>query len=84
MNRLEEFKYLLTFTSENCFDSEICCDQLRSLWTAYCLHHGLDVDTSGYDNDLLKLWTEIEKTESDNAFWSNYDSFDDFMCAYLV
>lgn len=84
MNRNDELKYLLAFVSENCFDSEVCCDQLRSLWTAHCLHHGLDVDTAQYDNDLLTLWTEVEATESNNVFWSDFDSFDDFMCCHLA
>lgn len=84
MNRYDELQYLLAFARENCFDSEICCDQLRSLWTAYCLHHGLDPDTAQYDNDMLTLWVEVEATESDNVFWSDFDSFDDFMCVYLV
>lgn len=82
--RQSELGYLLAFASENCFDSEVCCDQLRSLWTAYCLHHGLDADTAQYDNDLLTLWTEVEATESDNVFWNDFDSFDNFMCCHLV
>lgn len=57
---------------------------LRMLWTAYCLHHSLDVDTSGYDGDLLELWNELEKTGDGTADWSNYDDFDNFMRAYLV
>lgn len=84
MDRKSEFNYLRQYIAESCFDEEICRDLLRMLWTAYCLHHGLDVDTSGYDNDLLELWSELEKTGDGTADWSNYDDFDNFMCAYLV
>lgn len=84
MDRKSEFDYLRQYIIESCFDEEICRDLLRMLWTAYCLHHGLDVDASSYDNDLLELWSELEKTGDGTADWSNYDDFDNFMCAYLV
>lgn len=84
MEREQELQYIFSFADEACFDMEPACSQLRSLWTAYCLHHGLDVDTSGYDNDLLAVWERVAATESDTAYWSDYDSFDGFMCADLV
>ena len=76
--------YLLAFATESCFDTETCCDQLRSLWTAYCLHNRLDVDTRDYDLTLLKVWEVVSVEEEDNAYWSSFDSFDDFMCSWLV
>jgi hypothetical protein len=84
LGRKGELNYLFAFVRENCFDSELCCDQLRSLWTTYCLHNELDPDTAQYDNDILALWLEVEATESDNVFWNDFDSFDNFMCCYLV
>lgn len=83
-DRRAEFDYMLAFASENRFDSETCCDQLRCLWTAYCLHHDLDPDTAQYDNDLMALWTEIEETESNHIFWKSYEIFDNVMCYFLV
>lgn len=65
----------------------MCRDQLRHLWTAYCLRYDLDVDTSVYDNDLLSLWQKMDDTdnggEPETAGWSDYHSFDIFMGAYL-
>ena len=74
----------MEFIQKESFDVEASRDQLCCLWTAYCLHHGLDVDTSGYDNDLLRLWAAMAESGSGAAGWDSFDSFDSFMCRYLV
>ncbi len=84
MNANDEFQFLVQFSRENPFDVEICCDQLRALWTAYCLHHDRTVDTGAYDIEMLELWKAVAETESDTAHWSDFDSFDNFMCNFLV
>lgn len=80
----KELAYIIGFAVESSFDNELACQQLRSLWTAYCFHWGLDVDTASYDADLAAVWKEIAQTEEDTAYWSDFDSFDNFMCAELV
>ncbi len=82
--RTRELQYIVTFAGEGGFDTELACDQLRSLWTAYCLHHKLEVDTSVYDSDLRSVWAQVAAVERDTAYWSDYSSFDDFMCANLI
>ena len=84
ISREAEMKYLKEFIRQSSFDEETSRDQLRCLWTAYCLHHRLDADTSGYDNDLLELWNTAAEDEPETADWSDFDSFDNFMCKYLV
>lgn len=79
-----ELSYILSFADKGCFDTETACNQLRSLWTAYCLHHDLDVDTSGYDHDLMTVWERTAAAEGDTVCWSDYAGFDSFMCAGLV
>ena len=58
VSREAEMEYLKEFARQGCFDEELSRDQLRCLWTAYCLHHGLDADTSGYDNDMPYLFVK--------------------------
>lgn len=86
-DKWKELEFIQAFIEGACFDEEVCQDQLRCLWTAYCLRYNLDVDTSVYDNDLLSLWQKMEDTdnggEPDTACWSDFDSFDLFMCKYL-
>lgn len=76
--------YMAAFVAEAFFDSEIECDQLRALWTAYCLHYNLDVDTAEYDQELRKLWKEVADTENDTAYWGDFESFGNFIAKYLV
>lgn len=84
ISREAEMKYLKEFARQSWFDKEIGRNQLRCLWTAYCIHHGLEVDTSGYDIDLFGLWGIMMEEESETEGWRDYDSFDNFMCEYLV
>jgi hypothetical protein len=83
-NRNGEFTFMVSFAGESCFDEDICRDHFRILWTAYCLHHNLDVDTSSYDSDLRELWEAVSADEEETADWSDFDSFSTFMCRYLV
>ena len=33
--------------------------QLRCLWTAYCFHQDMEVDTFSYDNELMQIWQNM-------------------------
>ena len=83
INRTTEFGYMKAFIVEGDFTEDSYRTQLRALWTAYCLHQKLDVDTLGYDDDLLRLWTEMRKLGRANG-WSDHNEFDEFMCELLV
>lgn len=80
----QEFDYIVGFAVESSFDNELACQQLRSLWTAYCFHRGLDVDTAEYDAALAGIWKEVSAGEEDTAYWNDFNSFDQFMSAELV
>ena len=82
--RTAELQFLQNYVTGSCFDEEISRDHLRMLWTAYCLHHNLDVDTAGYDNDLLVLWMALSETGDGTSEWEDYNEFGNFMCRYLV
>lgn len=85
MDREAELQYLIAFVKGAFFEADVCCQQLRSLWTAYCLHQNLDVDTRMYDNDLMMIWETVEDTgEEDTMHWGNFDSFNDYMCEFLI
>lgn len=80
-----EFDYLQAFAKIGDFDYQLARDQLRALWTAYCFHEGLDVDTARYDRYLRDLWDGIPAgSDLRDADWRNFDAFDNFMRAYLA
>ena len=77
-----EFDYLCDFAEEASFDCEtLPAEQLRSLWTAYCFHNNLNIDTFEYDNALKKIWIRLEDKESSS--WEGVDEFDNFMAYSL-
>ena len=82
--RSQDLQYIISFVEENCFEMETARSQLRSLWTAYCLHHNLNVDTSEYDHDLMDIWVRVSAAKGNTVCWSDFDSFDTFMCPNLV
>lgn len=84
MNRVEEFQYIRSFAVGSDMDVEICREQLRCLWTAYCLHQNFDVDTNVYDQHLCALWYTVSAFEENPTVWDGIDEFNNFMCAYLV
>ncbi len=81
-----EMKYLKAFVQQSDFGEEIYKEQFRALWTAYCFHHDLDVDTDGYDEDLVELWRTVEANHNseEGLSWGGFGEFDSYMCAYLV
>ena len=81
----QEYEFIRDFVRESSFDEELARNQLRSLWTSYCFHFDLDVDTAKYDADLQELWEIIsDGGKGDTADWSSFVSFDNFMAELLV
>ncbi len=74
VNGKAEWLYLKAFVEQSDFSRDSYGNQLRCLWTAYCFHQDMTVDTKPYDNDLLELWNAIHSEKS----------WDSFMCEYLV
>ena len=60
LNRTAEFGYMKAFIIEGDFTEDVYRTQLLALWTAYCLHQNLVVDTMGYDDDLLGLCRTVK------------------------
>ena len=84
------FDFLVQFVSEaepGEWDNIVCCNQLKALWTAYCIIERMDVDTARYDNELLRLWEAVLTTmdiKGSDLIFADFDSFDGFMCEDLV
>ena len=82
---IEEFGFIVNFAKEADFGYEVCRKQLRSLWTAYCLHSDYECDTVSCDNDLSELWKVVDKNtsspwEDDEDGVAGFELFDNYMC----
>lgn len=80
----KDFAFLLQFVEESLMDEEICRDQLRALWTAYCIKKDFSPDTLPYDLACRDLWDKVSGSEADTGDWCDFDSFDSFMCDMMV
>lgn len=81
--KMNELSFLFKWVREADFCGDLNIDILRILWTAYCFHHGLDIDTAEYDNTLLHIYNTVILDDSADVPIS-YDKFDDYMAYYLV
>lgn len=79
-----ELNNLKKFAKEESFDSSVVQEQLRCLWTAYCIHSRLEVDTWDYDRSLMEVWNAITPDNLKAADWYLFEDFDKFMCRHLV
>ena len=77
----KEFDYICKFIDETEYADELFYNQIRSLWTAFCFHSNIDVDTHSYDAKMLIIWNKIIYID---GFDFLFDDFDNFMCEYLV
>lgn len=84
INSSAELNYMCQFVAGYGIDDEVSRNQLRTLWTAYCLHQDVNVGTGQYDSTLWEIWRVVQKNLSAESKWSVFDVFNDFMAEYLV
>ena len=80
----EELNYLLKFAAGNEEpNNELAEKQLRALWTSYCVHERLDVDTELYQATLESLYKQLPGNHSSYS-WTGYNGFAAYMGKYLI
>ena len=91
-----ELEFICAFALEEDLEPEVSREQLRSLWTAYCIHAEYECDTCGYDNDIRDVWHAVTQNETnpwnadvpdedvEEGTEPGFDQFDNFMCENLV
>ncbi len=77
--RERELRFICCFVADNDLLIPIVTQQLRSLWTAYCIHCDYEPDTSGYDSDLCVVWIAITEKYGKEAKSSDFERLDRFM-----
>ena len=64
MYRNDEFRELLEFVKRMYFYEWREFEILRGMWTTYCIHWNLNIDTADYDNDIHCLFNFVRATAS--------------------
>ena len=93
MYRNDEFREILEFVKRMYFYDRRDFEILRGMWTTYCLHWKLNIDTKDYDNDMHCLFNFVRATAS-KADGQNldpkkmkrlrYSMFENYMSRYMV
>lgn len=79
MAEKSEWQFLVDYVKDDTTDfyNEACRSQLMALWTAYCMHNDLDVDTAMYDavlKDLFNALSDEQKAELHCVRLPEFDS----------
>lgn len=61
-------------------------EQMKALWTAYCLCNDMEPDTAAYDSEAAAIWQRVME-KCPNSVWSrksdSFEAFDLYMCSAL-
>jgi len=86
MAEKSEWQFLVNYVKDDTTDfrNSTCRSQLMALWTAYCMHNDLCVDTKMYDATLFDLWlaVSLERRRALRIF--RFSEFDSWMSQWLV
>lgn len=81
-----EWQFIIDYVKDSTTDfcNATCRSQLMALWTAYCMHNDLCVDTKMYDATLFDLWlaVSLERRRALRIF--RFSEFDSWMSQRLV
>ena len=79
LSQPDELKFIGDFIRQNKPDGDFW-NQLRTLWTAYCLHQSAPVGSGVYGHGFGYLWDTLQETDS---AWASRENFEEFLSAYL-
>lgn len=74
----KEFDFLKAFVwvnSVNSLRETKARENLRILWTAFCLHHGLVPNTKKYGYYITRLWECVDNGNVDDPAWKEFSEF---------
>lgn len=77
------WKALVYFAVNEDLTINIARQQLRAMWTTFCICVDYEVDTGSYDIHLLQLWDKINN-ENPHRYFESFEQFDFYMCQLLV
>lgn len=86
MTEQSEWQFLVDYVKDDTTDfrNSTCRSQLIALWTAYCMHNDLCVDTKMYDATLFDLWLILSLEQERALGCCCFSEFDSWMSQWLV
>ena len=82
MSKEREWKFLLAYADYP--DTGVLhSEQLRALWTAFCIHRDLLVDTNEYDVKLISIYGHLYHTSDTAKDHDDFNTFYNYMSEFL-
>lgn len=91
MKRDDEFREIIFFIKDMWFTMR-SFEHLRCMWTTYCIHHDILIDTADYDNDMMCMFNLVraisrqtkQKMDTNKLKRLYFKNFDNFMGKYMA
>ena len=86
MTEQSEWQFIVDYLKDDTTDfyNDACQNQLVALWTSYCLHNSLDVDTAMYDAVLMDLFNALSDEQKAELHCTGFSELDSMMAQWLV
>lgn len=86
MTEKSEWQFLVDYVKDDTTDfrNSTCRSQLIALWTAYCMHNDLCVDTKMYDAVLMDLFNALSDEQKAELHCTGFSELDSMMAQWLV
>lgn len=93
MKRDDEFREIVEFVKTMYFYELRDFEILRAMWTTYCIHWKLNIDTADYDGDMRCLFNLVratalqakeQKLDAKKLKRLYYQNFENFMSKYMA
>lgn len=86
MTEQSEWQFIVDYVKDSTtnFCNATCHSQLMALWTSYCLHNSLDVDTAMYDAVLMDLFNALSDEQKAELHCTGFSELDSMMAQWLI
>lgn len=93
MKRDDEFREIVEFVKTMYFYELRDFEILQAMWTTYCIHWKLNIDTADYDGDMRCLFNLVratalqakeQKLDAKKLKRLYYQNFENFMSKYMA
>ena len=86
MTEQSEWQFIVDYVKDSTTNLRhaTCRSPLMDLWTSYCLHNSLDVDTAMYDAVLMDLFNALSDEQKAELHCTGFSELDSMMAQWLI
>lgn len=79
-----EYQDIISFIKDEVINDDLDMQQIRCLWTAFCIRYDRMVDTETYDSEFNGIYDALmEKKDAVPEILNDKEEFYNFMCEFM-